>query len=122
MILETTARNAGCNAIVDLIDGGSGAGYIEFQTSGDVEVATLLMSDPAFGNAATGVATANAITPDTSATGGTIDHASFYDSNNAKHFEMTCGTSGAEINVSSLAVGASDTVSMASLTVTMPAS
>jgi hypothetical protein len=48
--LETAARNAACNAVVDLIDAGSGAGTLVFETSGDVEVATLTFSDPAFGN------------------------------------------------------------------------
>ena len=122
MILTTAARNAACNAIVDLVDAGAGAGTLQFETSGDVEVATLTMSDPAFGDAATGVATAGAITSDTNATGGTIAQASLYDSDSNKVLEMTCGTSGAEINLSSLSVGASDTVSCSSLTITVPAS
>lgn len=122
MILETTARNAACNAIVDLVDGGTGAGYIQIETSGDVEVATLPCSNPAFGNAATGVATANAITSDTSATGGTAAQASVYDGDNTKHWEMTLGTSGTEVIISSTTIGAGDTVSMSSLTVTQPAS
>jgi hypothetical protein len=122
MILTTAARNAACNAVVDLLDAGAGAGYIEFQTSGDVEVATLPMSDPAFGAAAAGVATAGAITSDTNATGGTIEHAKFFDSNDTECFEMTCGTSGSEINLSSLAIGVGDTVAISSLTVNCPAS
>ena len=122
MILETSARNAACDAVVDLIDAGAGAGTLVFQTTGDVEVATLTFSDPAFGAAATGVATASAITSDTNATGGTIAQASAFDSNAAKVLEMTCGTSGAEINLSSLVIGASDTVSCSSLTITCPAS
>ena len=120
--LETAARNAACNAIVDLIDAGTGAGTLVFQTSGDVEVATLTFSDPAFGNAATGVATASAITDDTSATGGTVAQASFFDSDANKVLEATVGTSGQDINLSSLTVGAGDTVSVSSLTVTVPAS
>jgi len=120
--LETAARNAACDAIVDLIDAGAGAGTLVFETSGDVEVATLTFSDPAFGNAATGVATASAITSDTNATGGTVAQASFYDSNSNKVLECTVSTSGADINLSSLSVGAGDTVSVSSLTVTVPAS
>lgn len=120
--LETSARNAACNAIVDLIDAGADAGTLVFQTSGDAEVATLTFSDPAFGSAASGVATAGAITSDTSATGGTVAQASAFDSNAAKVIEFTVSTSGADINLSSLTIGAGDTVSMSSLTVTMPAS
>lgn len=120
--LETAARNAACNAIVDLIDAGAGAGTLVFETSGDVEVATLTFSDPAFGNAATGVATASAITSDTNATGGTIAQASFYDSDSNKVLELSVGTSGADINLSSLSISASDTVAVSSLTITVPAS
>jgi len=120
--LETAARNAACNAVVDLIDAGAGAGTLVFETSGDVEVATLTFSDPAFGNAATGTATANSITSDTNATGGTVAQASAYDSDSNKVMEFTVGTSGADINLSSLSIGSGDTVACSSLTVTAPAS
>lgn len=120
--LETAARDAACNAIVDLIDAGSGAGTLQFETSGDVEVATLTFSATSFGAASAGVATANAITSDTNAAGGTIAKASAYDSNSNKVVELTVGTSGADINVSSLTIGAGDTVSVSSLTITVPAS
>jgi len=120
--LETAARNAACNAVVDLIDSGAAAGTLRYETSGDVEVARLTFSDPAFGNAVDGVATANSITSDTSATGGTVGKASLYDSDNNKIVELTVGTSGADINLSNLTVGAGETVSCSSLIFTMPAS
>lgn len=120
--LSTAARNAACNAVVDLLDAGAGAGLLVFRTSGDVEVATLTFSDPAFGNAATGVATASAITSDTSATGGTTTKATLEDSDATVVLTCTVGTSGSEINLSSTTIGASDTVSISSLTVTQPAS
>jgi len=124
--LETSARNAACDAIVDLIDAGAGAGTLVFETVADAEVATLTFSDPAFDNAATGTAASGQagflISPDTNATGGTIAQASAYDSNAAKVIEFTCGTSGADINLSSLSITAGDTVSCSSLTITVPAS
>jgi hypothetical protein len=120
--LATAGRNAACNAVVDLIDAGSGAGSLVFRTSGDVEVATLTFSDPAFGNAATGVATASAITSDTSATGGTTTKATLQDSDSNIVITATVGTSGSDINLSSTVIGATDTVAVSSLTVTMPAS
>lgn len=120
-ILNTAARNAACNGVVDLLDAGSGAGALVFRTSASVEVATLPLSDPAFGNASTGVATADAITPDTNATGGTTDRATLEDSDTNDYITASVGTSGADINLSSVAIGPGDTVSMTSLTVTMPA-
>lgn len=118
--LSTAARNAACDAIVDLLDGGT----IEFRTSGDVEVATLGFGTPAFGDAAAGVATANAITSDTNATGGTIAKASVRDSGDAEIMELSVGTvgSGEDIELTSLVIAATETVSMSALTFTIPAS
>ena len=75
--ISTAARNAACNGIVDLIDGGTGAGRLEIRTgdpptnlsdaSTGTLLATLTFSNPAFGDAALGSGIANAITPDTSA-------------------------------------------------------
>ena len=65
---NTASINAACDAIVDLVDV-SGPGTIQLQTAADAEVATLTFSNPAFGAAAAGTATANAITNDSSATG-----------------------------------------------------
>jgi hypothetical protein len=120
--LSTAARNAACNAIVDLIDAGSGAGRLVFRTSGAAEVATLTFSDPAFGGASTGVATASAITSDTSATGGTVTNATLEDSDANTVLTATVSTSGADINLTSTTIAASETVSVSSLTVTVPAS
>ncbi len=112
----TAVRTAVADLVVDRIDAGAAAGHLVFNTSGDVEVATLTFSDPAFGNAASGTATANAITSDTSATGGTVAKFVAEDSDGTDVFLGAVGTSGSDINLSSLAVGASDTVSMSSLT------
>ena len=117
--LETVARNAACNAVVDLLDGGT----IEFQTSGDVEVATLTFGTPAFGDASVGTATANAITSDTSATGGTITKAVFKTSASAALFSVsvTVTGGGGDIELSSVAIGSGDTVAISSYTHTQPA-
>ncbi len=120
--LTTSARNAAADAIVDLIDAGSGVGYLEFQTSGDVEVATLTFSDPAFGNAASGTATASAITDDSNATGGTVAKFRIFDSDDNEILSGSVGTSGEDINLNTLSVSASDVVSISSLTLTQPAS
>lgn len=118
--LETVARNAACDAVVDLLDGGT----LEFQTSGGVEVATLTFGTPAFGAASTGTATANAITGDSSATGGTIAKAVLKTSGAAAvvTYTVTATGGGGDIELSSVAIGAGDTVSVSSLTYTQPAS
>jgi len=123
-ILQTAARNAACNAVVDLLDAGATNANAQmiFRTAGDAEVATLNMANPAFGNAATGVCTASAIASDTNATGGTTAKATLEDRDNNEVLELSVAASGAEVNVSSVIIGASDTVSVSSLTVSMPAS
>lgn len=116
----TAVRTAIADLVVDRVDLNTPPGKLVFQTSGGTAVATLTFSNPAFGNASAGVATASAITSDTNAAGGTIAKAELRDA--AANAVVLCavGTSGSDINMSSLAVGASDTVSMSSLTYTAP--
>ena len=124
--LTTAARNAACDAVVDLIDGGTtdANGDLVIRTSGDVEVATLAMSNPAFGAAATGVATAATISDDTNATGGTAANFIFQDRDNAEVLQGSVSATGGggDLELSSVSIGAGDTVSVSSFTVTMPAS
>jgi hypothetical protein len=130
--ISTAARNAACNAIVDLIDAGSGAGTLKIYTGtspgpGNAATGTLLatltFSDPAFGNASTGTATANAITADSSADDdGTAGYARAEDSDGNDVIDLTVGTSGADLNLDSTAIVTGGTVSVTSCTVTVPAS
>ena len=114
-------RNAMADVVVDSIDVG-GAGSLVLRTSGSAEVATLPCSNPAFGPASGGTATASAITDDTDATGGTTDRFDFVNgSAAAAGFQGSVGTSGEDINLSSVVIGAGDTVSITSLTYTAPA-
>jgi hypothetical protein len=118
----TALRNTLADAAVDSLDTGSGAaaGSLEFRTSGDVEVATLTLSNPAAGAASSGTATFSAITSDTSATGGTVAKFALKDRDGTAKIFGSVSTSGADINISSLSVGAGDTVSVASLTYSAP--
>lgn len=125
--LTTAGRDAMCDALVDLIDGGTTdtTGDLVLKTSADAEVATLSWAaTPAFGASSTGVATMNTIQDDTSATGGDLTggYHMFQDRNNAEIFRGSIGTSGADLNISSLNIGVGDTVSCSSYTVTVPAS
>jgi len=127
LTLTTNARNAACNAIVDLIDVDTGPGTLEFQIADGTEVATITFAATAFGSAATGVATAAATTDDSSATGNASAVSKFVikDGGGDEVFQGTVTTTAVgtgDITMSSTTVTAGDTVSLDSLTITMPAS
>jgi hypothetical protein len=123
VILTTAARNAAADAVVDLLDGGAGdaTGDIAFSTSAPATLCINNLSNPAFGAAAAGVATAAAIAQGTVTTGGTIALALFRNRANTEIFRCAVGTSGSDINLSSVVVNISDTIDITSLTYTQPA-
>lgn len=116
-------RTVLADAVVDRIDLGPAAGTLEMQTSGDVEVATLTFSDPAFGAAASGTATAAAITADSSATGGTIAKARAKDSTGTEVFACSVSNTGGggDIQLNSVIISAGQQVSITALTYSAPA-
>lgn len=130
--ISTTARNAACDAIVDLTDGGPAAGTIKVYTgsqpatANDAETGTLLatftLADPAFGNAATGVASLTSVPRTTTGlAAGTAGWFRLEDSTGANILDGSVGTSGADLilNTTTISVGVS--VEITSGTVTMPA-
>jgi hypothetical protein len=120
----TLVRNAIADLVVDGIDAGAGAGKLLITTtSTGTTVATLTFSDPAFGTSTGGVATASAITDSTSTgtVGGTAAKAVFTTSTGLQKIYCSVGTTGADINLSSVTISAGDTVSISSLTYTAPA-
>lgn len=131
--LETAARNAACDAIVDLLDAGATMTYpqLQFKTAAGTsvynngEVATLDFTDAtAFGNSGAsnpGEAIAGTIASDTSATGGTTTKAYLYDQGQNPILSCSVSTSGADINLSNNIIAATEQVSVSSLTVTVPA-
>ncbi|NOR70970.1 MAG: hypothetical protein GQ532_14955 [Methylomarinum sp.] len=118
----TATRNVVADAVVDLLDVGAtdATGDLVYMTSGDVEVAILAMANPAFGAAASGVATAGVIADDTNATGGTVAKFKLQDRNNLETLQgsVTATSGGGDIELSSVAIGATDTVATSSLTYT----
>jgi hypothetical protein len=137
VMIYNTGALAMCNAIVDLIDGGAGAGTIAIRTgsapancetadSGTL-LATLTFSDPAFGNAADiapgARATASAITADSSIDAtNTAAHFRIYDSNSVCIIQGAVGTSGSDINFNSVAFVSGAECQITALTVTVPES
>src|SRR5688572_26798786 len=103
-----TLRTAIADFVVDQLDEGTPPGTLVFQTSGDVEVATLTLANPAFGAASNAVATAGSITSDTSATGGTIAKARL--KNAAGTDKIICSVTatggGGDITLSSVSISA----------------
>jgi hypothetical protein len=121
--ISTAARSAAADGIVDLIDGGAGAGTLLIFTGAAPATPATADSDPAFGAAASGVATASAITSDTNVdASGTAAHFRIKDSNAVVILQGTVGTSGADINFNTVTFVAGATAAISSLTLTQPAS
>lgn len=121
---STAARDGIADYVTGQLDVGSTNpnGQLVLQTSGDVEVATLNMSATAFGASSSGVATANSITDDTNATGGTV--AKFVlndrDNNTVISGTVTATGGGGDIELSSTSIAAGESVSISSMTYTAP--
>lgn len=131
--LTTAARNAACDAIVDLIDAGVSAnGRLEITTTGGASVlASMDFAATAYGNA-------GAVTPGVASLSGSISDSSADNTGTAAEFHVydetvaagsgneifsgTVGTSGADLNLTSVAIAATETVTITQLDVTVPAS
>lgn len=122
LTLETSLRNVLADAITGELDTGATFAQMLLETSGDVEVATIVFQNPSFGSASTGVITLNGVPlSDTNATGGTVAQFSLEDRDGTKALEGVVQVSGADLDLSSLSVGATDTVELTSFTITVPA-
>ena len=129
VVISTSARDNACDAVVDLVDSGSSAsnnfGVLEFYTGDFVTLlAECNFSNNAFGNASTGVATANSISLDSSANAtGVCERFRFVNTDGQPVLSGTVSATGnggdIELNTTSITVG--DSLSITSLTVTMPA-
>lgn len=121
--VSTAGRNAGLDALTALLNGGTGdaTGDILFTTNADAAVANCVLSNPAFGASVNGTATANTVSPDTNATGGTTTRAQFRNRANVEIWRCNVGTTGSDINLTTNVVPANGTVQITSVTVTFPA-
>lgn len=132
--ISTTARNAACDAIVDLLDAGASFGKIRIYdgtqpagpgtaVSTQVLLAEFTLEDPAFGSAATGVATLDA-SPVLSTTGLAASTATWFralDSNSVAYIDGSAGTSGTDIILNTATISVGVTVEISAGTITMGA-
>lgn len=121
----TTIRNGLADYVVDALDTGSADpnGDIQVATSGAFStiLALLQFANPAFGAAAGGVATANAIASDTNApNSGTAANFRVRDRDNVEVFRGSVSATGGggDMQLSSVGIVAGDTVSLTSMTYT----
>jgi hypothetical protein len=131
--LSTAARNAAADAVVDLIDAGSGAGQVKIYsgsqpaTANDAATGTLLatinLADPAFGSASTGTASATDPGAVNASTSGTAGWFRVLDSAGATVHDGSCSATGGggDMTLSSTALVSGSPVDITSYTVTMPA-
>lgn len=124
--ISNAARSAACDGIVDAIDTGTTdatGDFLVYTAAHALLLAELTFSNPAFGAASAGVATASAITSDTNANNnGTAAAGRVQDRDNATVFDFSVGTSGQDFNLNTDSISAGDTVACTAMTVTMPAS
>lgn len=122
--MSTTHTTTFRNSVADLV-GTVPSGKLVFRIAGSTAnapataCATLTFSATAFPAASGGVITANAITSDTSAAGGTAAFATIETSGGVVKAHCAVAASGSDINLSNgLVITAGDTVSCSSLTYT----
>jgi len=135
--LATTVRDGACNAIVDQIDADAGAGTLVIRTGGQpanpqtaatgTTLATLTFSATAFGASSSGVATASAITSDTSVDAtGTAGWARIYEGDGADPgdavMDMDIGQGSGTLDFDNTSFVIGGTAAISSMTVTVPES
>lgn len=120
VVYSSTVKNARLTVVRDAIDAGSSNGTLEIGTSGMASVLAIIpLADPC-GSVSTGVLTFTMPQSDTNADAtGTAAEARIKDSSGTTVVSgLTVGTSGANINLSSVGITAGDTVTLSSAAIT----
>lgn len=130
--LAALSRSAAADAVVDRLDGGAGPGTIDVRTGpqpttpADSATGTLLLTftlnDPAFAAASAGV-TALDVDPALTATGLAAGDAGWFrakDSDGNVVYDGACGTSGQQLNLSTITVSVGLSVTITSGSYTQP--
>ena len=127
MQLETTMRDYLANAFDDACNaGGTDNGYIVFaeETTAEAALATCEAATTMFNASASGAITLDTGTAveDTNTSAGDIGNCYIYNGNDEKVASLGCHTTGTpDITVSSLTLGAGETMTVTSLTITVAA-
>ena len=127
-VIEEVARDAACNAIVDLLDvGGTTANLVIATTSSAVDLVTIpLGAAAAFGAAATGVCTMTATSPTAAATGTGTAVKFRLEDDNASPVKVASGNVGVgtqfTLDITNTSIATSDVITITNMTVTVPAS
>jgi len=108
-----------------MVDQGSGAGKIRIKSGGGTVIAEIVFDDPAFGNAASGVATANGTLDGAgvAAAGAGTVATSFdvTDSDNNVIWSGAVGNGSGEIDLNNTTIADGQAVNLSSFTHTQPA-
>lgn len=132
--LATAARNAMCDALVDLLDAGAAAAKIEIRSgtrpanpntaATGTLLATVTLIDPAFGSAASGVATLSDPAAVTAVATGTATWFRAMDSNNnaVMDGDVTATGGGGDLTLATTSITSGLSVDITGGTVTVPVS
>lgn len=126
LTLSTAARNAATDGVVDLVDAGAtdAGGDLVIRDSGNIELVVFVLDATAFGNSATGTASAAGLPKTVSAAAtGTADNALLRDKDNVDVITgLTVGTSGTDVVIDNTSINSGQDVTLNSLDYTTPAS
>jgi hypothetical protein len=122
-VLDDVTTSLGTSAVFLIYAGTQPADASTAVTAANTIVASLACpSTNAFGAAAAGVITANTITSDSSAAGGTAGWAALVMANaTTRVVDMSVGTSGADLNLNSVTISTGAAVAISSFTITFAA-
>ena len=125
---SATAANAAVDAMTALVNSGLikiytvGSGIpasVAVAITDQVLLGTLTLNATAFGAGSSGVATANAITGDTSADAtGTASFFRITTSGGTAHFQGLCGTSASDMNLNTTSIVSGAAIDVTALTIT----
>jgi hypothetical protein len=131
MRISTAARTAMCDAAVDLVDGGSGAGTVQLRdgtapagpgtTATGTLIATFTLNDPSFGAAVAGVATA-VVSPAVTCTAAVTGTPTWFRVLDSSGTAIMDGDITADMTITPSTVASGATVTLVSWTMTQPAS